>query len=213
MICGLCESEKNSLFYRDEPRGWDYYLCQDCDLIFRDPETYLSHDDEKQRYASHNNSMENKGYVEFLKPCVETLKPYLQAGQVGLDFGSGPGPIIDKLFAKENIIVKNYDPYFDYHPHLLDEKYDFVTCTETFEHFTVPFKEMAAMTAALKPKAYLLLMTEMHQDLEHFKNWGYRMDPTHICFLSSKSLDWLADHWGYDVLSAEGRIFLLQKKS
>ncbi len=213
MICGLCESAVETVYFRDEKRDWDYFRCDVCELVFRDPQTYLSHEDEKKRYETHDNSIENQGYVDFLSPVVETLLPYLKKPSQGLDFGSGPGPILDKLFAEENIEVKNYDPYFDYHPFLLDKQYDFVTCTETFEHFTVPFKEMVTMTACLKSKGYLLIMTELYKDLEQFKNWGYRMDPTHICFLNTTGLAWLANKWDYEILSSKGRIFLLQKKS
>ncbi len=213
MTCGLCESAVSSVFFRDEKRQWDYFQCKNCELVFRDPETYLSHEDEKQRYLTHDNNIENQGYVKFLTPVVKTLVTHLKPGSQGLDFGSGPGPILDKLFAEENIDVKNYDPYFDYHPFLLDEQYDFITCTETFEHFTIPFKEMVTMTACLKPSGYLLLMTEMYKDSEQFAQWGYRMDPTHICFLNPTGLRWLAEKWGYEILSSVGRIFLLQKKS
>jgi hypothetical protein len=213
MTCGLCESEVTRVFYEDTKKNWTYFVCDTCQLVFRDPHTFLSHEDEKQRYTTHDNGIENQGYVNFLRPVVTTLRPYLKAGDQGLDFGSGPGPILDQLFAEENISVKNYDPYFDYHPFLLDESYDFVTCTETFEHFSIPFKEMVTMTACLKPQGYLLIMTEMYPELEDFANWGYRQDPTHVTFLSPSSLQWLAEKWGYDILNATGRIFLLQKKS
>lgn len=212
MTCGMCESKEVKPFFRDEKRQWDYFQCSQCELVFRDPETYLPHEEEKARYQTHNNSIENEGYVKFLSPVVNTLLPYLQAGQQGLDFGSGPGPILDQLFAKEGIGIKNYDPYFDYHPHYLDEKYDFITCTEVFEHFTIPFKEIVTITNALKPNGYLMIMTEKYQDLEHFKNWGYRMDPTHICFLNDKTLDWMSQEWNYKPIHLEGRLFLFQKQ-
>lgn len=212
MTCGLCESTENNHYYRDEKRQWDYFQCRQCELVFRDPNTYLIHDEEKKRYQTHDNNIQNQGYVKFLTPVVETLLPYLKKGDRGLDFGSGPGPILDQLFAKHNFDVKNYDPYFDYHPDLLDETYDFITCTETFEHFSIPFKELVAMTACLKSRGYLLLMTEMYKDLDHFANWGYRMDPTHVCFLNPKGLKWIADKWAYEIISSSGRIFLLQKK-
>ena len=213
MTCGLCESTDTALYFKDEKRDWDYYQCRRCELVFRDPQSFLSHEEEKQRYQTHDNNIENQGYVDFLSPVVKALVPHLKPGAKGLDFGSGPGPILDKLFAEENCEVKNYDPYFDYHPYLLEENYDFITCTLSFAHFSIPFKVMVRITACLKPGGYLVIMTEMYQDLEHFKNWGYRMDPTHICFLNSKGLQWLAGKWGYEILSAKGRIFLLQKKA
>ena len=212
MQCGLCQKSELKLFHRDERRHWDYYVCQNCDFLFRDPKTYLDASQEEVRYSTHNNSIESPGYVKFLSPTVETLMPHLKPTDQGLDFGSGPGPILDILFARQNIKISNYDPYFDNHPELLNKQYDFVTCTEVFEHFYTPFKEMNKINEILKPKGFLILMTEMRRDLEHFKGWGYRTDNTHVCFLNEKSLQWLSENWGYKILSSDGRISSLQKK-
>ena len=101
MKCGLCLEENSLSFKKDIKRNWQYWHCQVCDLVFRDPETYLDKFEEKARYETHNNSIESPGYVKFLTPAVEILKPYLSESSEGLDFGCGPGPIIDILFSRQ----------------------------------------------------------------------------------------------------------------
>lgn len=128
-----------------------------------------------------------------------------------MDFGSGPGPILDILFEREGFTVRNYDPYFE----PLDLKdlspFDFVTCTEVFEHFYHPQREMENMISLIKKQGYLLLMTQFRENLSHFSNWGYRMDNTHVGFLNDKSLSWLALNWGFEILSRQDRIALLRR--
>ncbi len=213
MLCGLCESSDIKPYSRDEKRSWDYFQCQTCDLVFRDPATYLDASTEKQRYTTHNNSIENQGYVTFLSPVVQTIIPHLSSDSRGLDFGSGPGPILDILFSRQGITVENYDPYFCKTDEALGRTYDFVTCTEVFEHLYTPGREISVMTGLIKPGGHLLIMTEMCKEPEAFKAWGYRTDNTHVCFLSPKTLLWIANRWGYEILSSLGRISLLQKKS
>lgn len=213
MHCGLCSSEAMSPYYQDLKRDWHYFICDQCQLVFRDPATYLVSTVEKQRYETHNNSIENEGYVRFLSPAVEVLLPYLQEGALGLDFGSGPGPILDTLFARQGFKVKNYDPYFAKDKSSLEANYDFITCTEVFEHLYTPKNEMSLITEILKKQGYLVLMSEFRKDdVAHFARWGYRMDSTHVCFLNQTSMDWLCRQWGYELLSCDGRLSLLRKK-
>lgn len=213
MECGLCLSSQLSLYYTDLKRQWGYYLCENCQLVFRDPQTYLLGPDEKARYETHNNSIENLGYVKFLSPVVELLRPHLKLGDKGLDFGSGPGPILDELFKKEGFEVLNYDPYFENDKSRLETSYDFITCTEVFEHLYRPSLEMDVLTNLIKPQGFLVLMSEFRTHLDHFSNWGYRMDNTHVCFLNDVSLQFLCNQWGFDLISYDGRrLALLQKK-
>lgn len=212
MTCSLCLGDSIREFYLDEKRNWLYFECQQCALVFRDASTYLSHEDEKQRYLTHNNSIENQGYVDFLTPNVSIVLPYLSSDCRGLDYGCGPGPIMDQLFARHGIEVKNYDPHFAPHAELLKQNFDFVTCTEVFEHFYEPYKEMETLHRLLKPGGFLVLMTELRKDKDHFANWGYRTDNTHVVFLNHQSLHQICAAWNYELKSSDGRISLLRKK-
>lgn len=212
MLCPLCDSRNIDDFAQDLKRSWNYWQCQDCDLVFRDPQSYLNSLQEKARYQTHNNSIENLGYVKFLSPVVETLKPYVQKTDRGLDYGCGPGPILDKLFAEIDIKMDLYDPFFCSNKELQDS-YDFITCTEVAEHFYHPGTEFMKLDQKLKPGGYLLIMTEMRPKDKPFLDWGYRMDSTHVCFYSEKVWDWVTKNLGYQLLSCDRRVALFQKRS
>lgn len=212
MVCPLCECDQIEAFEKDSKRSWNYWHCGSCDLVFRDPQSYLSLLQEKTRYQSHNNSIENHGYVRFLSPVVETLKPFVGEKDKGLDYGCGPGPIMDQLFADIGVEIDLYDPFF-YPNKNLQDQYDFITCTEVAEHFYHPGTELQKLNKLLKPGGYLLIMTEVRPKDKPFLEWGYRMDPTHVCFYSEKVWQWLSERWGYQVLHQDRRIALLQKSS
>lgn len=209
--CTLCHNRKTEAFFEDSRRQWVYGECMECGLVFRDPQSFLDPGAEKTRYESHNNSIENQGYVKFLSPVVESLAPYIRTGEVGLDFGCGPGPILDQLLRPLGVSVENYDPYFYPDSDCLEKQYDFVTCTEAFEHFYDPGKEMETLYQLIKPGGLLLLMTEKRKDLPNFEKWGYRTDNTHVCFLNDKTVEWISRAWNYEVIFSERRISLFRK--
>ena len=208
--CPLCLSQTVADHFYDDKREWPYFKCHNCELVFRDPKTYLSSSEEKSRYETHNNSIENRGYVKFLSPCVEMLLPHVTKDHIGLDYGSGPGPIIDQLFKPHDISVVNYDPYFNFDEGALEKQYDFVTCTEVFEHMYSPSKDLLKIKKLIKPNGLLLLMTEMYPDKHKFPTWGYRMDNTHVLFMSPKSLDWICESMKFELIDSSRRIMLLR---
>ncbi len=212
MQCRLCQTTDSKQYFWDQKRKWHYYQCPACDLVFRDPETYLPQLTEKARYETHHNSIENRGYVDFLSPVVESLAPFLSPGAKGLDFGCGPGPILDQLFFRLGFSVKNFDPFFSPHPSFLTQKYDFITCTEAIEHFYQPGQELKLMISLLKKGGYLVLMTELNQGLEKFETWYYRNDDTHVCFLSEATLNWMALNLNLERILDMKRIFIFRKK-
>lgn len=209
----MCGSPNLQLFYEDTKRSWHYYECESCRLVFRDPKTYLPAEQEMARYSTHNNSLENSGYVKFLSPVVDWMLEVVQPGDKGLDYGSGPGPILDQLFRQHDVSVINYDPYFAPTSKALEEQYDFITCTEVFEHFYRPGEELKKLVSMIKPEGYLLVMSEWRKDREHFANWGYRTDNTHVCFLNEPSMKWIEAAFSLKAMRWDGRIILFQKHS
>lgn len=210
MNCGLCGHNKILEFAHDKKRDWYYYRCQTCDLVFRDPSTFLNPSDEKKRYDEHNNGIENPGYVEFLSPVVKELLPYLNAGDRGLDYGCGPGPILQILFAQEGYPVDNYDPYF--FPKQEDKQYDFLTCTEVVEHVYEPRKIFNIFNEKLKTNGLLLVMTSLRPKDEEFLRWYYIQDNTHVSFYSKDCFDWLSAEFGLELIFSRGTITLWRKK-
>jgi 2-polyprenyl-3-methyl-5-hydroxy-6-metoxy-1,4-benzoquinol methylase len=157
----------------------------------------LSPEKEKARYLTHRNEAGQEGYVAFLTPMVEELLTRVSAGAEGLDFGSGPGPVLAELLRRAGCAMQVYDPYFSPEVSVLDQRYDFVTCTETVEHFHEPGREFARLAALLKPGGWLAVMTRLLGEGEDFPGWWYRNDATHVCFYAEETLSWIAKRHGW----------------
>lgn len=85
-----------------------------------------------------------------------------------------------------------YDPFFAPDDRVLTAKYDFVTCTETAEHFFEPRRELETLDSLLMPGGWLALMTEILEPGLTLSSWRYARDPTHVCFYSPATLKWVS---------------------
>ena len=132
MNCLLCHTDSN-------PFELDTFMCPECHLVFKNPETFNSTEKDIERYSTHNNDSTDQGYLDFLGRFVTPLKPFLPKKFNALDFGCGPGPTLSLLLEEVGGSVENYDPLFFPEGHLLiPESYDVVTSTEVVEHFKTP---------------------------------------------------------------------------
>ena len=105
--CPLCQSEQIA-FFQTEP----FLRCEKCYLIFKDPSVHLSPEDEKKRYASHDNRIDNPGYVKFLTPALNEVLNRVPFPAKGLDYGCGPIPVLATLLRTKGYETTHYDPYF-----------------------------------------------------------------------------------------------------
>lgn len=215
MNCPLCVSDKVVPFFKREDITYGkrvYLKCTECALIFLLPELLFDLEQEKARYDTHENSPEDPGYVAFLKKLADPLSKKLTPGQIGLDFGCGPGPALSLILREEGFEVENYDPiYFPNQP-LLNREYDFITCTETIEHFYQPRKEFELLKKLLKPNGLLGVMTEILTDETTFTKWWYHNDPTHVCFYQPQTFEWIAhwQNWAFEMPNKNIVFFLKQ---
>ncbi len=154
---------------------------------------------ERDRYLMHDNDPADPRYREFLGRLWSILRPLLQAGSSGLDYGSGPGPALVAMAREDGFDMTAYDPHFAPDDSALQRTYDFVTCTETAEHFASPGEEFRRLSGLLKTPGLLGVMTSMLDDRSAFASWHYHRDPTHLAFYSSTSMLWIADRHGLDV--------------
>ncbi|MFH1965250.1 MAG: hypothetical protein ABIJ42_06865, partial [Acidobacteriota bacterium] len=92
LICPLCHFDSCSFFYRDRER--EYFRCPECSLVFVPPEYHVSADEEKERYDLHLNDPGDQGYRDFLRELFLPVRNCLRNGDRGLDFGSGPVPVL-----------------------------------------------------------------------------------------------------------------------
>lgn len=188
--CILCEQESLDDFPCPPQR---YLHCKSCHLVFLHPQDRLSVPQEKAHYDLHQNHPSDSGYRQFLSRALAPVTEQLHPPASGLDFGCGPGPTLSVMLREQGYVCADYDPIYQPEPARLDQRYDFVTCTEVIEHAREPAQTWPLLLRLLKPKGLLVVMTKRLTSLEAFVDWHYRRDPTHICFYSEKTFSWLAN--------------------
>ncbi|RAK04979.1 methyltransferase family protein [Halanaerobium saccharolyticum] len=191
-----------------------YYHCQDCEVIFLDPAERVAQAEEKERYEGHDNNHQNEGYVKMFEDFIEELvEPNINLENINdvLEFGCGPGPVLADLLEAKELEVDRYDPYFFPEKVFVDKKYDLITSTEVFEHFSDPIKEMKLLTSHLKENAYLAVMTSFHPGPEEFEDWWYKWDSTHIVFYNQKTFSKIASDFGLEIIYTDQKKYILFK--
>lgn len=192
-FCPLCRGGEVSPYANDARR--DYYGCGGCGLVFVGAHQHLSALEEKKVYDQHRNHPDDVGYRCFLGRLFTPLCAALAAGSHGLDFGCGPGPTLSIMFEECGQRMAIYDPFYANEPAVWQSCYDFITATEVVEHLYHPRRELERLWQHLKPGGILAVMTKQLRDAEAFSGWHYKNDPTHVCFFSRRTFEWLAAHW------------------
>jgi SAM-dependent methyltransferase len=207
--CTVCRGRAvSSLLVADGKRYW---RCGDCLATFLDPAARLPADAEHRHYLTHENEVDDPGYRRFLARLAEPLLERLAPGASGLDYGCGPGPALAHMLREAGHEVALFDPFFRPGRTVLDETYDFVTCTEVAEHFFEPAAEFERIDRLLRPGGWLGLMTSFQTDDDKFANWHYRRDPTHVVFYKRETLAFMADRLGWRFESPAKDIALMRK--
>ena len=206
MICLLCQTDSN-------PFEADTYLCPECALIFKDPKIFWDTEKDTKRYSTHQNSSEDKGYVDFLSKFVAPLKEFLPSKFYGLDFGCGPGPTLSLLLEETGGTIENYDPIFFPDAQLLiPETYDVVTCTEVVEHFKTPAHDWELLTGLVKENGLLAIMTLLYSENIDYKTWWYKNDPTHVVFYQEKTLNFIEEKYDLEKIYTDNKSIIILKK-
>ena len=190
--------------------GLTYWRCATCEATFLDPRHFLSADAERAHYLTHENAPDDPGYRRFMMRLPAPLMARLSPGSSGLDYGSGPGSALAAILREAGHEVALYDPFFHDDPAVLQTTYDFVTCTETAEHFHAPFAEFDRMGKLLRPGGLLGVMTLFQTDDAKFAGWRYRRDPTHVVFYRETTLRHIAATRGWSCDIPDKDIALMQ---
>ena len=135
----------------------------------------------------------------------------LAPGAKGLDFGAGPGPALAMMMGEEGFNIHLYDPIFHPNASTLEQTYDFITCTETAEHLANPIREFQILDRMLRPLGWLGVMTGMLESWNAFAEWYYHRDPTHICFYSKCTMQWVANVFSWDIHFPRQNVVLFRK--
>lgn len=209
--CPLCPEPETVLFHTDSRR--EYRHCGVCDLVFVPARFHLSADEEKSRYDLHENDPHDPRYRRFLTPAAAAVTAHIHAGSRGLDYGCGPGPALAQMLAARGYDMALYDPFYHDDPAALRRTYDFITCTETFEHFNNPAVEWRRLVDMLTPGGALIVMTQLRRPERDFGVWRYKDDDTHVAFWSERVFEFLAGRENMSVeLFARG-VLLLRRRS
>ncbi|MYD52191.1 MAG: class I SAM-dependent methyltransferase [Dehalococcoidia bacterium] len=212
--CPLCLSTGAALFHTSTQKNLerDYHHCDTCDLVFVPPKFHLDPDDARERYLTHDNDPDNPDYRRFLSRLWDELRPRLPQGARGLDYGAGPGPALAAMIEEDGHSAALYDPLFHPDDTVLARTYDFITCTETVEHFATPRADFLRLNELLAPGAYLGIMTDILEDIRKFPDWYYHRDPTHLAFYTRRTLHWIANWLGLELEHPRPRVVLLHKR-
>lgn len=213
MKCKIC-NEKVSPFF-DAQLNKTYYHCDNCEVVFLDKIYYITQDAEKTQYNNHNNSLENEGYVQMFESFLDFFWEDLEnQPTLALDFGCGPGPVLQVLLKRRGLTCNIYDKFYQPKKIYENQYYDLITSTEVFEHLQDPIEVLSLFKKHLRPKGYVALMSLFHSNKqEDFLKWWYRRDPTHIIFFRAKTFEILARKCGFEVIKTDNkRIVLLRLK-
>jgi len=206
--CPLCNNS-SSLFHQDANR--QYRQCGTCRLVFVPKRYHLKPEEEKSRYDNHENDPQDQRYRKFLSQLSDPLIPLLPKGAGGLDFGCGPGPALAAILQEAGFSVELFDLYYANTPEVLSKTYDFVTCTETAEHFREPRKEWDLLVKLVNSGGFLGIMTQQMTEPERFPEWHYIRDETHVCFYAPQTFEWIAKNYHLEIVYSTKTVVILRK--
>lgn len=207
--CILCKKNLVSFYFKNEI--YTYLHCKNCDLVFVRPEERLSPKEEKKRYEHHQNEPDDPDYRNFLSQLFEPLNKKLEASSYGLDYGSGPGPTLSIMFQEAGHHMEIFDPFFANNPAVLQNGYDFITVTETVEHFYHPKQDFERLWKLMNPGGYLGMMTLLRPTNRSFADWHYIKDDTHVSLYSEQTFQWIAEKLGAELSIIGERVIILKK--
>jgi hypothetical protein len=150
------------------------------------------------------------------KVTTSILSLSLNKKQKFLDYGGGYGIFTrmmrDKGFDffwydkySKNMIARGFEGSFDL-------KYEAVTSFENFEHFEEPLKEIEKIFSITD---FVLFSTNLVSDpAPSTEEWWYYCleHGQHISFFSKKSLQYIADKYGYNFITNGVNIHIFSKK-
>lgn len=209
MRCPLCRGPAVEELAR--VHGDPYLRCARCALTFLHPGRRPSRAEERARYEEHENDPADARYRAFLDRLAAPLSERLSPGMEGLDYGAGPGPTLSVMLEERGFPMQVWDPFFAPDPRVLEARYDFVTCTETAEHFFEPGEEFRRLDGLLRRPGWLGVMTRVLEDDTAFADWWYVRDPTHVSFYRPETLAWIAEAHGWRLEMPSPSVALFHK--
>jgi hypothetical protein len=156
----------------------------------------ISPEEELFIYNLHNNSIHDSGYVDYFKRFIDkSIMSQTLYGREGLDFGSGPSPVLAMILEREyHFKMDIYDLFYAPEKVYIGKKYDLITSTEVVEHFMDPMAYFKLFRSLMKEDGLLAVMTKFHPlNNDKFLKWHYIRDDSHISFYSQETMKKIAE--------------------
>lgn len=211
--CIICGSQTIEIYH--EIMKINYYYCEFCQFISKDLNINLTKENERSRYDFHQNSINDPKYVEYFHYFIyKIILNYCKPGMKGLDFGSGSEPVLATILERNcGFKMDIYDLYYSPLKIYIGNRYDFITSTEVFEHLRNPLDYFKLMKRHLKEDGVLALTTNFHQNSDqHFKNWHYMRDHSHVSFYSPRTFEVIAHIIGFELIYHDEKKYVVFKK-
>ncbi len=213
VYCKICGQKTLEMLNKNS--GIKYYSCRCCDFIFKDENSILPRGEELKIYNNHNNSIDDPKYVNFFKKFLNSAVFSYCSGKEGLDFGSGPSPVLAMLLKRDfGFKMDIYDLFFAPGKIYKGKKYDLITSTEVLEHLKNPLPYFKIFRNCLKPDGLLSIMTLFQPgNKSEFFEWYYIRDMSHISFYTPKTLEIIGEKFGLKVVYTDNFRYISFKLS
>jgi len=188
--CKLCLATAITPAGRNKHR--EFFHCPACGLVFVPSKLWLSEDEERARYAHHDNSPSNEGYVKFLGQVAGVVAELARGQARVLDFGSGKNAVLADLLRQRGFGCVAYDPLYGKGQAALGNRYDVVVVCEVIEHLRDLRGELGKLEDCLSPGGNIVVRTQCYPSVAEVATWWYARDATHLNFFAERTLGFAA---------------------
>ena len=188
--CKLCLASACVPAGRNKHRKFVH--CPSCGLVFVPREFWLDTDEERARYAHHDNATSNDGYVKFLGQVANIVAGLGPSSARVLDFGSGENAVLVDILRQRGFDCAAYDPIYGLGQAAMRERYDILVLCEVIEHLRDLRAEILTLKECLGPGGRVVVRTQCYPSVPEMTTWWYARDATHLNFFSERTLQFAA---------------------
>lgn len=211
MCCPLCSTEGCTLLTMDRWR--QYWYCGNCTLIFVPTRYHCSVQQERERYALHDNTVLNTGYVRYLQEMVDILDERVPAQATVLDYGCGEHAVLTTLLCEQGYRCLPFDPLYVFPEAPVQEKlrFDAIILCEVIEHCRTIRETIEDLGRKITSRGTVFIRTQCYPHPKvSIAEWWYAKDPTHILFFSYQALEVVAELLGKKLKRSDRKdVFIL----
>lgn len=216
--CPICGSDTNpitgaSAELKIVEGTMRYFRCVSCEAVHVPEEFHLTADEERARYALHDNSDSNRGYRKYLMGIAHSVKelvPDMESRSI-LDYGAGEDAVLTKILDEQGMNVSAYDPNYE-ELSSIEGTFDLLIACECVEHFRDPLEEFRRLDELLNPGGVCYIRTEMLESAPYFAGWWYKNDLTHIVFYSEKTMMYIGKQFNWELTHCDRKNSILFTK-